>query len=61
MCLGILQYDELSHGRIKEYFRRLKKILKSNLEVKNAVHTNSIGSKAEVEAMDRKTRKSDKC
>ena len=74
--LGILEYNEVLHAEMKtrlqnEYYRRLKRILKSKLNGKNvikAVNTWAVSvlrygagvinwTKAELESIDRKTRK----
>ena len=74
--LGILEYNEVLHAEMKirlqnEYYRRLKRILKSKLTGKNvimAVNTWAVSvlrygagvinwTKAELESIDRKTRK----
>ena len=74
--LGILEYDEFLHAETKirlqnEYYRRLKRSLKSKLNGKNviiAVNTWAVSvlrygagvinwTKAELESIDRKTRK----
>ena len=74
--LGILEHDDLLHEKMKskikiEYFRRLKKVLKSKLNGKNVIvviNTRAVSvprygagiinwTKAELESMDRKTRK----
>ena len=74
--LGILEYNEVLYAEMKirlqnEYYRRLKRILKSKLTGKNvimAVNTWAVSvlrygagvinwTKAELESIDRKTRK----
>lgn len=74
--MGILEYNEVLHAEMKirlqnEYYRRLKRILKSKLNGKNvimAVNTWAVSvlrygagvinwTKAELESIDRKTRK----
>ena len=74
--LGVLEADDIKHGEMKEkiqkeYFRRLKTILKSKLNGGNtikAINTRAVSivrygagiidwTKAELQHMDRKTRK----